>query len=439
MPRRTVRTRWRMAVADPGGEIVLAGYRMLGNLVRPVVPAILRRRAGEGKEDPKRSGERYGIASVARPAGDLVWVHAASVGETNAVMPLVRRLASTGITVLFTTTTVTSAGIAASALPEGAIHQYGPLDIGAYVTRFLDHWRPRLVIFVESEVWPAILSRLAAQDVPLVIVNARMSDRSLRGWRRFGFAARAIFSRITACLAQSEEDGNRFRSLGAKQVVVTGNIKFDTPDLPARNELLAALQADIGQRPVWVAASTHEGEEEAVADVHHRLTEWRPDVLTISVPRHPVRGDAIRALFEARGLRVAQRSRGEPLTADTAVYLADTLGELGLFYRAAPVTFLGGSLAEVGGHNPIEPVRLGAAVVHGPHVGNFTELFGILDRIAPATVVADPGTLGEAVLMLLKTPDEARRIATDSAAAFAPLSGALDATMNALEPYLARK
>ncbi len=421
------------------GTLLLAGYRHLGSVARPLVPPVLRRRVGQGKEVPERIGERYGIASVPRPQGDIVWVHAASVGETNAVMPLIRRLSADGVQVLFTSTTVTSASIAAAALPKGAIHQFGPLDVTAYVDAFLAHWKPHLVIFVESELWPTILMRLERASIPFVTVNGRMSDRSFRGWRRAGSLSRALFSRITLCLAQSAEDGARYRGLGAPQVVVTGNIKFDTPPLAVDDTALAALRSDIGSRPVWVAASTHEGEEAIVAEAHGLLAASRPDVLTILVPRHPVRGDGVRTLLEERGLRVAQRSRGETLLRETNVYLADTLGELGLFYRVASVAFLGGSLAPVGGHNPIEPVRLGAAVVHGPHIGNFAELFALLDAVTPSAAIADAASLASVVRPLMEQPDEGRAQAAKVAAAFAPLSGALDATIAALQPFLPQR
>lgn len=421
------------------GDLLLAGYRGLGSVARPLVPLVLRRRLAQGKELPARVNERYGIASLSRPSGPLVWVHAASVGETNAVMPLIRRLVADGVQVLFTSTTVTSASIAETALPHGALHQFGPLDAPAYVDAFLAHWRPDLAIFVESELWPTILVKLERASIPFVTVNGRMSDRSYRGWKRFGCLSHALFPRISLCLAQSAEDGARYRGLGAQNVVVTGNIKFDTPPLAVDDAAFAALMNSIGGRPVWVAASTHEGEEDVVADAHVLLSAARPDVLTILVPRHPVRGDAIRAMLQGKGLRVAQRSRQETPDASTNVYLADTLGELGLFYRAAPVTFLGGSLAPIGGHNPIEPVRLGAAVIHGPHVGNFAELFALLDSVTPSARIADAASLAAAVRPLMEEPDAGRAQAAVVEKAFAPLSGALDATISALHAYLPQR
>lgn len=423
-------------MADPLGTLLLAAYRGGGTLARPFLPAVLSSRQGRGKEEKARLGERYGIASLPRPSGRLVWVHAASVGETNAILPLVRRLTSAGFPVLFTCTTVTAARIAAGALPEGAFHQFAPLDIAAYVSRFLDFWRPDAVVFVESELWPAMLSELKRRGTSPVVVNGRVSDRSFRRWQRFLPVARPLFSRIGLVLAQSDKDGERFRRLGAPHVAVTGNLKFDTPPLAADEASLAALRAAIGTRPVWIAASTHEGEESYVADAHRRLRAAHGDVLTILVPRHPPRGDAVRALLAGSGLIVAQRSKGEPVDAATDIYLADTLGELGIFFRLSPVAFLGGSLVTTGGHNPIEPLRLGAVPLHGPHVHNFAALFELIDGIAPAMRVEDAAGLADTVARFLSTPAEAHRIAEKSAAALSPLSGALDQTMAALQPVL---
>lgn len=425
-------------MANPIGEAVLGAYRLAGRAARPLVPGVLSARAGRGKEDSRRIGERYGTASAARPDGRVVvWVHAASVGETNAVMPLVARLTERGCHVIFTSTTVTSAAVAERRLPPDAIHQFGPLDITPFVDRFLAHWKPDLAIFVESEIWPTVIQRLDRLGIPLAIVNGRLSERTFRGWRRFVWFARAVFSRIGLALAQSEEDGARFRALGARRVTVTGNLKFDVPPLAAEPDEVERLLTDIGQRPVWVAASTHAGEEEFIADAHRRLRAKHPGLLTVIVPRHPERGDEVRALLAARRLSVAQRSRGEPLVREADVYLADTLGELGLFYRVAPIAFLGGSLVATGGQNPIEPVMLDTAVLHGPHVHNFAEIYGHLDRAAPAAPISDGASLAAAVSALLTDPRAASDRARAAAAALKPLAGALEATLRALDPWLA--
>jgi 3-deoxy-D-manno-octulosonic-acid transferase len=426
-------------VADRLGEFGIAAYRLCGSIMRPVVPLFLSARAARGKEDRARVAERYGRPSLKRPDGRLIWVNAASVGETNAALALVGRLTRAGFPVLFTSTTVTSAKIAAARLPKGAIHQFAPLDLPAFVDSFLEHWRPYLVIFVESEVWPTVVTRLEQAVVPLVIVNGRLSDGSFRRWRRFAPLARAVFERIGLVLAQSDVDGDRFRALGAERVTVTGNLKFDALPPDAAEDEIARVSAAIGGRPVWIAASTHAGEEEACVAAHRLLRERFPDLLTIIVPRHPSRGSEIRDALTASGLATGQRSRGEPPAAATEIYLADTLDELGLFFRVAPVAFLGGSLATTGGHNPIEPIRLGVPVVHGPHVHNFAALYARIDEVRPQALVTDATGLAAAVAALLADAGLRANWVSDATAALSPLSGALDATMTALQPYLSGK
>ncbi len=423
-------------MADRLTNAALVAYQAAGTLIRPLVPLVLAARAGRGKEDAGRRSERYGRAALPRPAGPLIWVHAASVGETNAIVPLLERLTQSGFRVLFTSTTVTSSRVAAARLPEGAFHQFGPVDVVAYVDRFLDHWHPDLAILVESEVWPGAISRLHRRGIGTIIVNARLSVRTFGGWNRISAVARGLFARLSLVLAQSEDDAGRFRRLGAQNVRVTGNLKSDAPPLGADPAELGRIRDAVGQRPVWVAASTHDGEEAVVAEVHKRLRDRFPDLLTVIVPRHPERGTAVRETLAARRLSVAQRSRGEPLLREVDVYLADTLGELGLFYRLAPIAFLGGSLVPHGGQNPLEAVQLDAVVLHGPNVRNFSEVYGALDAVKASVSVTDAETLAAAVGSLLARPRAIAERAAVAAAAVLPLAGALDATMLALGPYL---
>jgi 3-deoxy-D-manno-octulosonic-acid transferase len=418
------------------GNVVLAAYRLAGRAIVPILPFVLSRRARQGKEDPSRAGERYGRASAARPSGRVVWVHAASVGETNAVLPLVKRLVEAGLAVVFTSVTVTSAGIAAARLPEGARHQFAPMDVPAAVDSFISHWRPELALFVESELWPTALSTLKSRNIPLVLVNARLSERSFRGWQRFASVAHALVGHVSLCLAQSAQDAERYKALGVGEARVTGNLKFDVPPPEVDDAALAAFREMTEGRPIWVAASTHPGEEAIAASVHRALLPRIPGLLTVIVPRHPERGAAIRSELAAAGQSVAQRSLGEPVLPITDIYLADTLGELGLFYRAAPVAFLGGSLVERGGQNPIEPLRLGCAVLHGPLIHNFSDIYAAIDAALPAAAIVDEGTLTTGLAAMLADPAEARRQAEAVGVALQPLSGALDATMAALDPYL---
>lgn len=420
----------------PGARLALGAYRALGQALRPLIPLALARRARRGKEDPVRVGERYGIASLPRPAGRVAWIHAASVGETNAVLGLAAQVVAHGFKVVLTTVTVTSAALAARRLPEGAVHQFSPLDVSPFVGRFLDHWRPDIAIFVESEVWPTTVMALAGRGIPQVRVNAHMSERSARGWRRFAGLSATLFGHFAACLAQSEADGARYRALGAKNVIVTGNLKFDEPPLSFDQARLQAFLAEAGGRRLWLAASTHAGEEEIAAAAHRMLARDHPGLLTVIVPRHPARGEEIAAMLAGEGIVVARRSLAEPLTPETGIYLADTLGELGLFYHAAPVAFVGATLAPIGGHNPIEPVRLGAVVVHGPHTQNAAEIYAALDAGGGAIPVVDAAGLAAAVAGLLDDPDALRSHRARAAATLEPFTGALDRTLSALAPWL---
>ena len=333
------------AMADVVAATIAAGYRFAGVLLRPAVPFILSGRVARGKEDPQRLAERYGRASLPRPPGRVVWVHAASVGETNAILPLIERLTGIGLAVVFTTTTVTSAAIAAKRLPRGAVHQFAPLDLAPFVGGFLAHWRPNLAIFVELEMWPTMVRKLDEAGIPLVVVNARLSERSFRGWQPLRRVRRHRLPEDHA-LPRPVGSATPRASPGSAQPTCAPSATSSSTfrRLPPTAAPSPAWPRPSTARPVWVAASTHEGEEEIVAEAHRLVCQRHPQALTIVVPRHPERGDAVRATLAGKGLTVAQRSRGNPLLHEIDVYLADTLGELGLFYRLAPIAFLGGSL-----------------------------------------------------------------------------------------------
>ena len=423
-------------MSDALAGLALAVYRGAGRLALPVVDLVLKARERAGKEDPARRGERRGRPGLARPEGRLVWVHAASVGETLAVMGLVERLTGRGEAVLLTTGTVTSAAVAAARLPRGARHQYVPVDLAPWIGRFLDHWRPDLAIFVESEIWPATIRALADRSIPQVVVNARVSERSARRWLRLDGLPHALFGRIALALAQSDGDAARLGSLGAPRVEAVGNLKLDGRPLEADGGELARIATAIGDRPTWIAASTHAGEELIVAAAHDRLKRRIPGFLTILAPRHPQRGDEVRALLADAGLTVASRSRGEMPGSTTDVYLADTIGEMGLIYRLAPIAFVGGSLVGRGGQNPIEPARLDVAVLHGPHVHNFADLYRELDEAGGAQSVADLDALVAALEDARRDPAGVAATAVRARAVVDRSTGALDRTMAALVPWL---
>lgn len=416
--------------------LTLRLYRLLMAAARPFASRLLARRLTQGKEDPVRIGERYGAAGTARPAGPLVWVHGASVGELLAVIPLMERIREKGFEVLCTSGTVTSAKLAAQRLPAGAIHQFVTLDVPRFIGRFLDHWRPDLAVLVESDLWPNLIMATADRGIPLILANGRVSERSFERWRRVPRTIGALLRRFDLCLAQSAAHAARLRDLGAPRVVATGNLKLDVPEPPADPGRLLALTAAVGERPVIAAASTHPGEETALIEVHRRLRGSFPRLLTIIAPRHPERGPGILQIASAAELRARLRSRGELPGPDTDIYVADTLGELGLIYRLAPVVFMGGSLASHGGQNPIEAIKLGAAVLHGPNVWNFAEIYAALDDAHGVEQIADVGKLAVRVGAWLKDTNERETVVAAARATVASLGGALERTVAALDPYL---
>lgn len=414
--------------------ITLRAYRRLSSSLTPMIPLLIKRRLRNGKEDPERVDERRGIAAIERPAGPLVWVHGASVGEVLAAATLIERLRASNMRILLTSGTVTSAAIVAKRFPPDIIHQYIPYDSPRYVARFLDHWHPSLALFIESDLWPNLILSAAKRRVPMALINARMSQRSFPRWQKLSKTISALLGSFEICLAQSDTDAERFGALGARSVLVTGNLKFDVQAPPGDTAKLDALKAATRGRPIVVASSTHPGEEEIILETHKALTNFFPTLLTVIVPRHAHRGEAIAEMVQANGLRATMRSRGEAPGAD--VYVADTMGELGLFYRLTPVVFMGGSLVPHGGQNPIEPAKLGAAIVHGPHVFNFTDVYDALDRAGGARQANSSEQLVKLLGQLLG--DKAARDASIDAAGevVSRLGGALDRTLYALEPYL---
>ncbi|MGE0701582.1 MAG: 3-deoxy-D-manno-octulosonic acid transferase [Hyphomicrobiaceae bacterium] len=403
-----------------------------------MAPLILKFRERKGKEDPLRRGERLGQASLQRPEGPLAWIHAASVGETSAILPLVERLSARrpGLTILLTTGTVTSAQFAAARLPAGALHQYVPLDEPSFVGRFLEHWRPGLGIFTEQEVWPNLVLEASRRDIPLALVNARMSDRSFERWQRRPGISTALFARFAVVLAQNEALARRFEQIGAFRAIAAGNLKIDAPPPPVDAQAFNELGAALGNRPRLVAASTHDTEELAIADAHKTLASGVAGLVSIVAPRHPDRGPAIVAMIEAAGLRARCRSRGELPDAETDIYVADTIGELGTLYATAPVAFVGGSLIPHGGQNPIEAVRHGAVVVTGPSIHNFSDAYAALLGAGGAVRVASAAELPAALQALIADPAATARMRNRASTALEALSGALDRTVATLMPYL---
>lgn len=413
----------------------LTAYRWLGGGIYPFLGSYLAFRATKGKEEHSRRRERYGHPSAERPEGPLIWAHAASVGETTAVIPLIEELLKRGISVVLTTGTVTSAAVASERLGDRVIHQYVPLDLKPAVSRFLDYWKPDLAIMAESEIWPMTILELGARRMPQVLVNGRLSDKSFANWRRRPHLAEALFENLSMVIAQSEEDAERFRALGARPVAVSGNLKVDTKPLACDETELRRLGHRIGERGVWAAVSTHPGEEAIAADVHQSLKP-RHKALTVIVPRHPERADEVEDMLASRGLAVARRSRGDVITSETQVYLGDTIGEMGLYLRMARIAFVGGSLTWQGGHNPLEPAMLDCAILSGRNVQNFRDSYRSLLKNGGARLVNDGETLTKLVEFLLSNRRTSEKMRTAALKTVEELSGALPRTVRTLEPYI---
>ena len=379
-------------------------YRTISTVGAPAINWYFQQRIKNGKEDRLRFGERKGFACIPRPSGSLIWVHGASVGESITVLPLIEKLRQEypGINVLITTGTVSSGALLEKRLPDEVIHQYVPIDRPPYVCRFLDHWRPDLALWVESEFWPNLITMTNDRNIPQVLINGRISPSSYAEWKYIRGLIRRMLECFDLCMAQGEIDSARLCELGAKQVKTPGNLKYASPELPVDLGNLDFLRQKIDTRPCWFAASTHPGEEDIISDVHFRVSRSFPNLITILAPRHPDRGKKIAEKLALNGHKVSRRSAGESIYSDTNIYLADTMGELGLFFRLSPVSFIGKSLVDMGGQNPLEPARLKSAVLVGPHMWNFPDITETLLLSGAAELVTDSGSLAAALDRLLR-------------------------------------
>lgn len=413
-------------------------YRTFSYVAAPFLPLLVAMRERQGKEDSARTMERFGKASLLRPAGKVLWVHAASMGETASVVPLIKRIQVEYpfLSILLTTVTLTSARFAAQALEGIAIHQFAPFDTPRAVNQFLAHWHPDMACWVESELWPNLVHHTRAYNIPMLLINARMSDRSFQRWLQARGFIRELLGSFNAIYAQSAEDAKRLTELGGVPVAMAGNLKFSAPPLEFDAAMLAALETEFTGRPIWLAASTHTGEEKIAGAVHRQLKEKHTSLLTIIVPRHSVRGDEIRRELEATGLRVAQRGKGESITPDTDIYLADTMGEMGLFYRLARIVFIGGSLVPHGGQNPLEPARLGCTILYGTHMHNFKEFCRLLEESNGSMQVSDEAQLKQKVGQLLDNPALLESMCAQSKKAVAGKEQILENYVSALRPVL---
>ncbi len=423
----------------------LASYILAARLAAPLWRLSLRRRAARGKEDPARLPERLGHASAPRPPGPLLWVHALGIGEAGAMLSVIRAVQSArpDVAILLTTGTRTGAeGVARAGLPPGVLHQYAPLDTPGPVGRFLAHWRPDALLLAELDLWPLMLSRLCAARVPVVMANARLTDRRFANRRRIRPLMRDVLALVTAKLVQDAQSADRMAALGADPATVTvaGLLKAAAAPLPDGADR-PALAAALGTRPVWLAASA-EGREVAPLIAAHRALRARlPQALMILAPRQPAQAEAAhRALVAAFG-PTARRSLGQAPGPEDAAWLADTMGEMGLFHRLAPVSFIGHSLPVDGpppltGKNPFEAAALGSAVLHGPGTGNFAESYAALHAAGAAVEVEDSPALAAALARLLTDPAARTALTAAAETVLTQSRAALPLTLQTLLPLL---
>ena len=374
-------------------------YKFLTDISHPALISLLNRRQNNGKELPERIKERKGIPSKKRPETSLVWVHAASVGEAQAVLVLINLLLryNEKLHILVTTGTITSAELMKDKLPDRAFHQFYPLDYMNWVERFLEYWQPDFILWMESEIWPNMLQTINSHNIPTVLINAKLSNSSFKNWKFIKNTARTLLSSFSLILTQTQKDAERFKILGAKNVRYTDNLKYSAKALPACDTDFKALLGSIGNRPIWLYASTHNGEEALACRVHQTLKNSIPDILTIIIPRHPERGKSIQSEINTYKLSSILRNETKQLPDyETDIYIANTLGELGLFYRATPIACIGRSFSNDGGggHNPIEAAQLNCAILHGKHVQNLQEIY---DEIGNANASIQVNTEQELV------------------------------------------
>ncbi|SHJ65161.1 3-deoxy-D-manno-octulosonic-acid transferase [Shimia gijangensis] len=374
-------------------------YRLLTALGAPIAKRTARKRFEARNGPAERFDERSGHASLPRPSGRLIWMHAVSVGEFLSILDLVQDITATGVQVLVTTTTSSAADLAAQRLSHGVLHQFSPLDTPQATRRFLDHWHPDLAVFVESEIWPNQIVMAHARGIPLALINARLSASSLKQWQKKPDTARSLLIRFDAIMTQTDGTRTALQSLGVlpDQLAVTGDMKAAAAAQPVDHAAAQTLESNLSGRPLWVASSSHDGEEADISAAHRIVTAKSPDALLILAPRHPERGDAVEALLRAEGWTVARRSKAQPITGQTQIYLADTLGETGLWYSLAPIVFIAGSFTTVGGHNPYEPAHFDCAVLHGPHYANFELAYTEMHAANACQEVQDGRALGQTV------------------------------------------
>lgn len=374
------------------------GYYALSWLGAPFVSGYLKWRSLKGREDKARLPERSGFTPIPRPEKPLVWLHAVSVGESMVALTLTQAILKQypHIHILLTTTTTSSAKIVEKKLPKKAIHQFCPVDTPQAVHRFLEHWKPDLAIWIESEFWPNLMHATQERGIPTILLNGRISLKSFSNWKKLKGLISALLSRLDLCAVQSEEQATFFQTLGANNIFIMGNAKVMMPPLQINAKHFEALKKAVGERPLWLAASSHQGEEELVFKAHKILKQDYPNLLTILVPRHIERAASLQHLAITEGLSAALQTETSSF-AGVEIYIGNTLGELAMFYALSPVVLMGATFVPKGGHNPIEAAQLGAFVLHGPHTFNNPQLYEILKASSLSEEIQDGNQLAQAI------------------------------------------
>lgn len=418
--------------------MLLSVYRFLTSyLIEPLLKLHVHLRLKKGKEDPTRYLERYGISTIKRPPGPLIWFHAASIGESLSILSLAEQLNERYPTLnfLITTSTVSSARLIEQRLPKKSFHQFAPRDAKRWVRRFLTHWQPSLALWIESELWPNLTLETFAQKIPLILLNARLSDRSYQRWSWLKSFIRPLLNCFALCVSPSHEQEIRLKLLGASNVITIGNLKFAARPLSYQENDFKELQLKIKQRPTWLAASTHPSEEVLIAEAHSLIRQSHSELLTIILPRHPERGNEIRETLSKK-FKVAQRSIGKLPSHDDEIYLCDTLGETGLFYRLIDIVFVGGSLVPIGGHNLIEPALLHSAILHGPYTHKSRELVTLFQDHQASIEIYNVSQLAKKITELLDNPHICQKLSKAAFEVASAQNKTLEKVITALSPYL---
>ena len=421
--------------------MIFSLYRIISVLGSPFILFLLSRRLSRGKENRYRFSERLGVPSRIRPKGLLIWLHGASVGESIAMLPLINRIRKDRPewNVLVTTGTVTSATLMVERLPEGAFHQFVPVDRMAYISRFLNYWKPTLILWTESEFWPNTIGLIGEKKIPILLLNGRVSEKSFKFWKIFPKVIKKLIGTFSLCLSQSESDAFRLNALGAKDTKYVGNLKLASLPLPVDKEAFEEFSTLTKDRYCWVSASTHEGEEEIIGRIHKSLKAKKPEILSVIVPRHPGRGVEIAKTLKTMGLNVALRSKKDNLKSDIDIYIVDTLGELGLFYKIAEIVFMGKSLLHFGGQNPLEPARLNCAIITGPHMENFKEITANFTKRNAFIQVKNEADLLRSISNLLCDTVKRQKLAEGALQVANEQDDVLEAVFNEIQPYLGLK